>query len=132
LISVGFSKGSDRQFSIWDARNFSTPLGTTVIDTCSGLMTPFFDEGNSILYLFGKGDGTIPYYEIVDEAPYAHLLSKFQTSEPQMGVAVFHKTLINVREVELIRMLKLTTHNVQTISFMAPRTKVSPDTSTPI
>lgn len=125
LISVGFSKTSERQFSIWDTRNFNSPLGTINIDTASGIISPYYDEGTGILYLLGKGDGTISYYEIVDEAPYGHLLSKFQTAEPQVGVAVLPKRCVNVSKVEIARMYKLTTKNIQPISFTVPRTRVS-------
>jgi len=123
LISVGFSKSSERQFSVWDVRNFTEPLGTTTIDTASGVIKPYYDEGTGILYILGKGDGTISYYEIVDEAPYAHLLSKFQTSDPQVGVAVLPKRDVNVKKVEIASMLKLTTKNVQPLSFTVPRTR---------
>lgn len=123
LISVGFSKTSERQFSIWDTRKFDTPLGTTTLDTASGLITPYYDEGTGILYILGKGDGTISYFEIVDEAPYAHLLSKFQTAEPQMSVAVLPKRYCDVKKVEIAKMYKLTTKNVQPLSFTVPRTR---------
>lgn len=124
LISVGFSKTSERQFSVWDTRNFSSPLGTVNMDTSSGLITPYYDEGTSILFLLGKGDGTISYYEIVDEAPYAHFLSKFQTSDPQVGVAVLPRRNVDVSNVEIARMYKLTTKNIQPLSFTVPRTRV--------
>ena len=125
IISAGFSKGSERQFSIWDTRNFSSPLTSITLDTASGVVTPYYDEGTSILYLLGKGDGTITYFEIVDEAPYAHFLSKFQTAEPQVGVAVLPKRMCDVKKVQLARMLKLTTKNVQPLAFSVPRTRVS-------
>eukprot|EP00339_Tiarina_fusa_P013227 CAMPEP_0117080112 /NCGR_PEP_ID=MMETSP0472-20121206/56527_1 /TAXON_ID=693140 ORGANISM="Tiarina fusus, Strain LIS" /NCGR_SAMPLE_ID=MMETSP0472 /ASSEMBLY_ACC=CAM_ASM_000603 /LENGTH=707 /DNA_ID=CAMNT_0004807625 /DNA_START=208 /DNA_END=2332 /DNA_ORIENTATION=+ len=123
LISVGFSKTSERQFSVWDTRNFSSPLGTVSLDTASGVITPYYDEGTGILFLLGKGDGTISYYEIVDEAPYGHLLSKFQTADPQVGVAVMPKRFVDVKKVEIALMYKLTTKNVQPISFTVPRTR---------
>ena len=125
LITVGFSRTSERQFSVWDARNFDEPLGTTTLDTASGIIQPYYDEGTGILFILGKGDGTISYYEIVDEAPYAHLLSKFQTSDPQVGVAVLPKRYVNVQKVEIARMLKLSTKNVQPLAFTVPRTRVS-------
>ena len=125
LISVGFSRTSERQFSVWDTRKFDTPLGTVSLDTASGVITPYYDEGTGILFLLGKGDGTISYYEIVDEAPYGHLLSKFQTSDPQVGVAVLPKRYCDVQKVEIARMYKLTTKNIQPITFTVPRTRVS-------
>lgn len=37
------------------------------------------------LYLAGKGDGNIRYYEIVDEAPYIHYLNQFLSGHPQVN-----------------------------------------------
>lgn len=34
----------------------------------------------------GKGDGSIRYYEIVDEAPYIHYLNQFLSGHPQVSV----------------------------------------------
>lgn len=38
------------------------------------------------LYLAGKGDGNIRYYEIVDDAPYIHYLNQFLSGHPQVSV----------------------------------------------
>lgn len=124
IISVGFSKNSERQFSVWDARNLVDPLGTVLIDSSSGVITPYYDEGTGILFTLGKGDATIPYYEIVDEAPYGHFLSKFQAPDPAVGVAVLPTRLNNVAEVEFVSMLKLTTQRIQPLTFTVPRTRV--------
>lgn len=40
--------------SIWDIRSMSSPLGTTMIDTGSGLITPFYDPDTSVMFLSGK------------------------------------------------------------------------------
>lgn len=38
------------------------------IDTSSGVLMPFYDSDLGILYLAGKGDGNIRYYEVTDKA----------------------------------------------------------------
>lgn len=37
------------------------------------------------VYLAGKGDGNIRYYEVVDEAPYVHFLNQFLSGNPQVS-----------------------------------------------
>ena len=37
------------------------------------------------MYLAGKGDGNIRYYEVVDEAPYVHFLNQFLSGNPQVS-----------------------------------------------
>lgn len=123
LLSVGFGRNSERQFSVWDVRAFVEPLATVAIDNLSGVVNPIFDEANNVVYMAGKGDGTVSYYEITDEAPYAHFLSKFVTAEPQMGLGVLPTRTNDVRKVELLRCLKLTTKEVQPLTFTVPRTR---------
>ncbi|GAM20835.1 hypothetical protein SAMD00019534_040100 [Acytostelium subglobosum LB1] len=121
ILTTGFSKTSEREFKIYDPRNFTDPLTTTSIDSASGLLMPFFDADNSILYLAGKGDGNIRYYEMVSEAPYFHYLSEFKTASPQRGICFIPKRACNVSECEIARALKVTPSTVEPISFRVPR-----------
>ncbi|KAI8854722.1 hypothetical protein BC829DRAFT_424442 [Chytridium lagenaria] len=63
FASTGFSRSSERQN----------------IDTASGLIIPHYDVDTSMLYLAGKGDGNIRYYEWVDD---------------EKGLYAFHPTFI--------------------------------------
>ncbi|CAN0431849.1 unnamed protein product, partial [Ectocarpus sp. 13 AM-2016] len=36
----------------------------------SGVILPFYDDESSLLYLAGKGDGNIRYYEVRPCLPY--------------------------------------------------------------
>jgi len=122
LFSVGFSKSSEREYAIWDPRDFNKPLvGKTAIDTSAGLIMPFFDRDTSVLFLAGKGDGNIRYYEIVDEAPYIHFLSEFKSNTPQRGMAMLPKRGVNVSDCEIDRLFKLGTKLMEPISFQVPR-----------
>jgi len=123
VVSAGFSRGSTRQFSIWDVRKFGSPITTATIDTCSGVITPIFDEDTDVLFFTGRGDGEISFYELKDESPFYHFIGKHQTSVPQMDVVALPKTVCNFREAEIRRMLKLTTSGVDIISFKIPRTR---------
>ena len=71
-----------------------------------------------------QGEGTVYFYEIVDEAPYAHFLNKYVSTTPAVGMATLHKTMMDVKEVEIMHMLKLTTSGVDPTSFKVPRTRV--------
>lgn len=43
ILTTGFSKHSDRQYAIWDQHDLKKPLVQEVIDSSSGIMTPYFD-----------------------------------------------------------------------------------------
>jgi len=121
LFSCGFSKTSEREFALWDPREAKEPLLKQNVDTSSGLLMPFFDKDTNVLFLAGKGDGNIRYYEVVDEAPYIHYLTEFKSSTPQRGMAMLPKRAVNVSDCEIVRMLKLGTKLMEPISFQVPR-----------
>jgi len=82
---------------------------------------PFYDPDTKVLFLAGKGDGNIRYYEIVDEDPYLYFLSEFKSASPQRGIAMLPKRAVNVSECEIVRLLKLGTKMMEPISFQVPR-----------
>lgn len=56
IATTGFSRMSDRQLALWDARALSEPLGGfQILDSISGVCMPFWDDGTGCLYLAGKG-----------------------------------------------------------------------------
>mgnify|MGYP002637546213 CR=1 FL=1 len=71
LATTGFSRQSDRQLFIWDARNTADPLSKTDVDQASGSLMPFYDPDAALLYLAGKGDCNIRYYEVLFPHPIA-------------------------------------------------------------
>jgi len=121
IATTGFSKTSDRQLFIRDTNNFGEALVNENIDTSAGTIMPFYDEDTKMLYLGGKGDGNIRYFEMVDEKPWQFALSEFKSNEPQRGVAFVPKRAVNVTQVEVARAYKLHTSMVEPISFQVPR-----------
>lgn len=121
LMTVGMTKLSEREFRIWDPRNFSQHLCHKRIDTSSGQLMPFYDNDSSVLYLAGKGDGNIRYFEMVDEAPHFHFLAEYKSSSPQIGMAVLPKLACNVGECEIQVLLKAGPSSIEPISFKVPR-----------
>jgi len=121
LLSVGFTKSSERDFSIWDPRNLSAKLSNVIVDSASGMLMPFWDGDVNMLYLAGKGDGNIRYYEVVDEAPYVYYLSEFKSNTPQRGACLVPKRALNVSEVEIARIVKVGTSKLEPICFQVPR-----------
>jgi len=121
LFTMGFSKTSERQYSLWDPRSLVTPLKTENIDTSAGILMPFYDNDTNILFLAGKGDGNIRYYEVVDEAPYVHFLSEFKSATPQRGMGWTPKTSMDLSSCEIARLLKITATACEPISFTVPR-----------
>lgn len=121
FITTGFSKMSDRQISLWDLKRGNEPLKTDNLDTSSGSLVPYCDIDTSLLFLAGKGDGNIRYYELVQEEPYLHSISDYKSSDPQRGIAVMPKRGLNVQENEVVRLYKICPTLIEPISFTVPR-----------
>ncbi|KAJ3127958.1 Coronin-like protein crn1 [Nowakowskiella sp. JEL0407] len=119
--TTGFSRSSDRQVHIWDTRALDKPIKEELIDTSSGMLIPYFDGDTSVLYLAGKGDGNIRYYEWVDEETALYPLSEYKSVEPQRGIGFLPKRACNVAECEVVRMFKVHPTFVEPISFRVPR-----------
>jgi len=121
ICTVGFSRNSEREYNIWDPKNLSEPLSHQILDSMSGMIMPFYDAESSVLYLAGKGDGNIRYFEIVDDKPYSYFLSEFKSGTPQRGCCILPKRCCNVAACEVTRMLKISAGKVEPISFVVPR-----------
>jgi len=121
LVSCGFSKSSEREICIWDPKDLSKPLNRTSVDSGAGQLMPFYDNDTSVLFVGGKGDGAIKYYEIVDEAPYMHFLTQFSSNSPARGLCMVPKRSVNVSECEIVRFLKVHVKHVEPVSFCVPR-----------
>ena len=121
LITVGFTRQSNRQFKIWDPRNISRELKKVDIDQAAGVIMPFFDSDTNLLYLAGKGDGNVRFYELQRRDPYCFPLSEQKSSVSAKGMAWVPKRSLNVMGCETARLLKLTTNSVEPLSFYVPR-----------
>lgn len=81
-----------------------------------------YDGDTNMVYLCGKGDSVVRYFEITDEEPYLHFVNVFQSTEPQRGMGSMPKRGLNVNECEIMRFYKLHTKGLcEVIPFIVPR-----------
>jgi coronin-1B/1C/6 len=122
ICTIGFPKSGDREIHLHDPRNLQNKLSTLKIDSSPSGPLPFWEDDNSVLFLTGKGDGNVRFYEVTPEAPHIHYLSEFKSKDPASGFAKLPKTNCNVMKCEITRFLKLTpTGQVIPIRFEVPR-----------
>ena len=122
VATTGFSKMSERQLGLWDVRNPTKPVGGDLIflDQSSGVGMPFWDDGCHILYIAGKGDGNIRYYEYENDK--FEFLSEYKSPEPQRGLSFMPKRGVNTHENEIMRAFKTVNDSyIEPISFIVPR-----------
>ncbi|KAJ9608796.1 Coronin-like protein crn1 [Cladophialophora chaetospira] len=121
IATTGFSRMSDRQLALWDIRAAAEPVdGFQMLDSISGVCMPFWDDGTQCLFLAGRGDGNIRYYEY--EQNRFEYLSEYKSSDPQRGVAFVPKRGVNLHENEVARAYKTVNDSyIEPISFIVPR-----------
>lgn len=122
LFTTGFSRSSERQFALWNPEALDQALVTENIDQASGVLFPFWDEGTHMVYLVGKGDSQIRYFE-VDEHDKVHFLSMYQTNIPGRSVCAMPKKDLDYMKCEVMRFFKLqhTKSIVEPTSMTVPR-----------
>ncbi|XP_069471359.1 coronin-6 isoform X1 [Ambystoma mexicanum] len=121
VFTTGFSRMSQRELGLWDPTNFEEPIALQEMDTSNGILLPFYDADSNIVYLCGKGDSSIRYFEITDEAPYVHYLSTYSSKEPQRGMGFMPKRGLDVSKCEIARFFKLHERKCEPIAMTVPR-----------
>ena len=92
------------------------------LDTSNGVMFPIYDPDTNLVYLCGKGDSVIRYFEITPEPPFVHYINTFQTPDPQRGVGFMPKRGCDVTTCEIGRFYRLNNNGFcQVIPFKVPR-----------
>uniref|UniRef100_G3Q435 Coronin n=1 Tax=Gasterosteus aculeatus TaxID=69293 RepID=G3Q435_GASAC len=123
LLSTGSSPWNHRQVVLWDPADLSEPLYEEDLDGSAGVLFPFYDPDTRMLYLAGKGDGNIRYYELSPHKPYISFLSEYRSLLPQKGLGVMPKRGLDVRACEVFRFYRLIAVNdlVEPLSMIVPR-----------
>ncbi|XP_077168793.1 coronin-6 isoform X1 [Paroedura picta] len=121
VFTTGFTRMSQRELGLWDPKNLEEPIALQEMDTSNGVLLPFYDPDSSIVYLCGKGDSSIRYFEITDEAPYVHYLSTYSSKEPQRGMGFMPKRGLDVSRCEIARFYKLHERKCEPIVMTVPR-----------
>ena len=137
LVSVGFSRGSQRKINLYrlpSSSSSSNPTASPIetissitIDVSPSVLFPIYDPDTSILYIWGKGERVIQTFEIhPDHArePIAKLPS-YTAGSPQVAVAFLPKRVVDVKKVEVGKALRLTAKTLEEVTFSIPRNKVS-------
>jgi len=119
--AVGFSKQARRELKFWDLKDMSKPIFSTVIDQVSSVLMPYYDVSHGLLYLSGKGDGSVQYSEIINDAKKWYPLGAYRATEPQKGGGWMAKRACVTTKCEVNRFFKLTKNSIIPVSFIVPR-----------
>ncbi|OQV25267.1 Coronin-6 [Hypsibius exemplaris] len=136
IFTTGFSKMSERQYSLRDETMLDDPIIMVEVDTSNGILVPIYDIDTGLLFVTAKGDSQIRYFEVnMEQPPYVHYINTFLSSDPQRGLGVMPKRGCDIGLNEIFRLYKLHGNGrVEPIRFYVPRksdsfqTDLYPDT----
>lgn len=119
LFSVGFTKNNERALKLFDMRNFDECLQTLVIDSSSGVLSPYYDSDTGLIYLPGKGETTIKYYDFSSST--LKYCNEYKSSIQQKSLAFFPKRTMNYNKLEIARFAKSYGSHIEYVSFYSPK-----------
>lgn len=124
IVTTGFTSQAERQVAVWDIRKLGAegePIIMHCLDQGTGALYPFYDSGSKMLYIAGKGDANVRYFELTDEDPYLHFISQFGTTKAQKGFCFLPKRGLDPMKREIARGYKLEAACIGSVSFIVPR-----------
>ncbi|CAE6967054.1 Coro6 [Symbiodinium sp. CCMP2456] len=128
LVTTGFSSQAERQINLWDMRKLPADgqesvaaMASLNVDQGTGALYPYFDPGTQMLYIAGKGDSNVRFFEVTNADPFLHYLEAYKSTVPQKGFDFLPKRCVDVSVHEVMRGLKLETSSIQPVSFRVPR-----------
>ncbi|XP_056883055.1 coronin-2B-like [Takifugu flavidus] len=123
LLSTGSSPWNHRQIVLWDPEDLSKPVHEEDLDGSAGVLFPFYDPDTHILYLAGKGDGSVRCYELSAAKPFISFLTDCRSLLPHKGLGVMPKRGLDVSRCEVFRFYRLIAVKdlVEPLSMIVPR-----------
>ena len=92
------------------------------LDDLSGIAFPFFDEDTKVLYMVGRGEMAISFYQYnLDSPNYIDFLYAYKGKEPQKGFSLLPKRTVDLMACEIMKGVRLTAKTIEYVSFKVPR-----------
>ena len=132
FITCGFNKNSMREIKLFDMRKaaegaLEEAVGKIDVDRQSGIMSPFYDDGLKLLYVPGRGEGNIHYYDLSDLQ--IKECSEYKSSQPQKAITMFPKKTMDYNKCEVARFAKVVGKEIMYLGFFVPRRNPGYDSS---
>ncbi|CDW60357.1 coronin 6, partial [Trichuris trichiura] len=122
IFSTGFTRRSERMYALRSEQALEEPIIQEELDTSNGVLYPLYDNDTGLVYLCGRGDSNIRYYEVNNDPPFVHYINTYTSPEPQRGIGFMPKRGLNVDENEIARIYKCTNKGlVEILQFFVPR-----------
>ena len=119
FLATGFSRSNERQIRVFDLRNVEKPVQSLAVDNNSSTQQPHYDPDTGLLFLAGRGESTVKYYEFANGS--FKKASEFTSPDPSKSSIFLQKKFVNYNKCELATMLKLTKNWLSYVHFYYPK-----------
>lgn len=119
--ATGFTKQAKRCLKIWDLKKMDKPIYNEIVDQQSSVLMPYYDADTHMLFLHGKGEGSVQFNELVNDKRIFYNLGMYRDTTPQKGGCFVPKRAMRVFDCEVARYMKVTRDAVIPVSFRVPR-----------
>ncbi|XP_042209548.1 coronin-7-like [Homarus americanus] len=121
ILSTGWDSSRVREVRLRDLRNFSKPYKIQGFDSSTGILMPLYDPDTNMVFLAGKADVSIMYWEVTDKDPFLTEGLKHNGSVQTKGACLVPKRGLDVMAGEVNRLLQLTSNAIIPITYQVPR-----------
>lgn len=119
LLATGHGKNNDRQIKIFDMKKFDAPVQVLNVDKAAYTCQNYYDPDTHMLYIPGRGESSVKYYELVNGAFKA--AATFNSEDSARASTFMQKRFVNYNKSELATMVKLTKNYVGFVHFYYPK-----------
>ena len=122
ILTVGGTRMSERQVKLYDETDISKTVLLHKIDESGAVLIPFYDVDTGLLFLSGKGDSAVMYFEFSEDGKKIYPIGTFRSGTVGMrGFCVVPKRACDFMKHEIASIIKIEDSKVIPISFVAPR-----------
>jgi hypothetical protein len=122
IVTNGFSQNNVREMKLWDIRKAGDdfkPVQKMDVDHQSGVMTPCFEKEHKLLFILGRGEGNIHYYDLNDGT--IKPCNDYASSNPGSAYAIFDTKCMDYNKCEMVRFAKASVNYIEYLSFYFPK-----------
>lgn len=92
------------------------------LDDYAGIPYPFFDEDTKLVYIAGRGETAVSYYQFSTDSPnYLDYLYAYKGKDPQKGFSLLPKRCVDLVSCEINRGVRTNGTYIEYVSFKVPR-----------
>lgn len=105
IFTAGFSSMSSRCVRLWDPRNIGEHVSEVSYDSSTGSLFPYYDPDLNLIYVAGKGDASIKFFEYADGDVF--YLNQYMATDAQRGIGMMPRRGLDSTINEVARAYKL-------------------------